>query len=796
MVLKQHISDAFRTLGLTPDVDFDEAKLVYKKLALKHHPDRCYGDAEATERFQEVGAAWEILQEHYEDPAASEEMEFSGNHGHFTARSFAQYMFKMDMEEFLFFCVYQFDEEMANRHDRRQRARFRRQRQGASGSGVYGFSPFWVSEQQGRQENQRYTRQAQAKVNEEYAARVRRWEKQLAAEEAELLRTRKEEIAMSRERQQARGRAMTAGHAGDFITMRSVIEQYDIDVNAGKDGFDRILHVAARKGDADILNFLVESRRADLTCLNGEKLTPFHVAAKYGNLEAVKYFIDIQRCHPSKAAENGQTPLQLAMGSVSHAKDVDTLAHLVALLVKPAPVHDVTRCWSIIENEMEKADEDMRQTLTKIKDALLTKNGFVPYDFPSRPSSSQADSDSASPGFGEGQSKKARLRRNRREREEKELKEAKLRKEAEKQARVDADLRKSEENKRREQERRDREMAERLRIEEEARQKAEQEQMQRDAAIRAEQEAAWRAEAESERLRELQRQQAEAAERERLERERITLEERARQRAEAKSRKEAEERVRYEQQAIKEKAKREAEAKRQAEEKARHDRAETEEEAKQKAELRARREAEARARADVAHRARMEKEAVDQLAREQEKARRQARSAETERRQMFEKRERERAEAQRHAEAAREAELRKTKIQAFVPISPPLTPVAVRMAWDMTEEPFQTQTADMDSALFDPPMKRGAMSLEPEAFKRPSYTSLYEDFQTAEQDSYLFGGPADPFEPSAVVVKMASRRHASAEAHGNRGRGRGRGRGQWRARSRGRGRGRGAAGQT
>lgn len=45
-------------------------------------PDKNYGDYEATQKFQEVSAAWEIVQRHYDNPASSHQPEgFSSGRG-------------------------------------------------------------------------------------------------------------------------------------------------------------------------------------------------------------------------------------------------------------------------------------------------------------------------------------------------------------------------------------------------------------------------------------------------------------------------------------------------------------------------------------------------------------------------------------------------------------------------------------------------------------------------------------------------------------------------------------------
>lgn len=54
-------TDYYRVLGVAPDASKAEIKQAYRTLALRYHPDRNPGDAEAEARFQEVRAAYEVL---------------------------------------------------------------------------------------------------------------------------------------------------------------------------------------------------------------------------------------------------------------------------------------------------------------------------------------------------------------------------------------------------------------------------------------------------------------------------------------------------------------------------------------------------------------------------------------------------------------------------------------------------------------------------------------------------------------------------------------------------------------
>jgi molecular chaperone DnaJ len=53
--------DYYEVLGVAKDVGPDELRKAYKKLALKHHPDRNQGDAEAEAKFKEATEAFGIL---------------------------------------------------------------------------------------------------------------------------------------------------------------------------------------------------------------------------------------------------------------------------------------------------------------------------------------------------------------------------------------------------------------------------------------------------------------------------------------------------------------------------------------------------------------------------------------------------------------------------------------------------------------------------------------------------------------------------------------------------------------
>ncbi len=53
--------DYYAVLGVSRNASSEEIKRAFRTLALKYHPDRNPGDAEAERRFREVAEAWEVL---------------------------------------------------------------------------------------------------------------------------------------------------------------------------------------------------------------------------------------------------------------------------------------------------------------------------------------------------------------------------------------------------------------------------------------------------------------------------------------------------------------------------------------------------------------------------------------------------------------------------------------------------------------------------------------------------------------------------------------------------------------
>ena len=56
-------NDYYQTLGVGREATAAEIKKAYKKLAMKHHPDRNQGDKSSEKKFKELSEAYEVLKD-------------------------------------------------------------------------------------------------------------------------------------------------------------------------------------------------------------------------------------------------------------------------------------------------------------------------------------------------------------------------------------------------------------------------------------------------------------------------------------------------------------------------------------------------------------------------------------------------------------------------------------------------------------------------------------------------------------------------------------------------------------
>ncbi len=77
----------YDVLGVSKTASDADIRTAFKTLALKHHPDKNFNDAEATKRFKEINEAYSILK----DPAARAQYDKRGTRPEFVKHPFEDF---------------------------------------------------------------------------------------------------------------------------------------------------------------------------------------------------------------------------------------------------------------------------------------------------------------------------------------------------------------------------------------------------------------------------------------------------------------------------------------------------------------------------------------------------------------------------------------------------------------------------------------------------------------------------------------------------------------------------------
>ena len=70
--------DFYDVLGVSKNASPEELKSAYRKLAVKHHPDKNPGDKASEEKFKEAGEAYGILSDQEKKEGSSKDGDKSG----------------------------------------------------------------------------------------------------------------------------------------------------------------------------------------------------------------------------------------------------------------------------------------------------------------------------------------------------------------------------------------------------------------------------------------------------------------------------------------------------------------------------------------------------------------------------------------------------------------------------------------------------------------------------------------------------------------------------------------------
>ncbi|KAI0748076.1 hypothetical protein C8Q80DRAFT_1170004 [Daedaleopsis nitida] len=363
------VAEAYAVLGLSEDASLEVVKSTYKQLALKTHPDKNPGNADATAQFQRISEAYDTLVRHLDRPAAlphgGHSHSHSHSHSHFQFHPFGyddedyydddDYYYEddyydeyeSDYEERMDFFKFLFEELMrghASRDAHRQyRRQYRRPQTPAESEEQYSARLRRAREEQEQAAERRAREEANRKANQERERERQRREagerqrKKNSAKKAEAAASRmtvEQKVRTQQEQAQTRrSDVFAAARRKNADVVKKGVWEDNVDASGveilkGSEGFvkdppadvkETLLHIASNNGDLDLVQWL-DSHSAEPDERNGEDMTAFHIALKRGHAKIVTHFFE---AYPPKDADHAaiyrspepRSNIQLALDS-------------------------------------------------------------------------------------------------------------------------------------------------------------------------------------------------------------------------------------------------------------------------------------------------------------------------------------------------------------------------------------------------------------------------------------------------------------------------------------------------
>ncbi|KAG6331579.1 hypothetical protein ID866_7511 [Astraeus odoratus] len=288
MVKQAAVSEAYALLGLEQGATLEQVRSVYKQKALRTHPDKNPGNAEATTQFQQLGEAYSIIQKHLQ----------SGGHsyGDDDYYSDADSQYDSDDDYFYFhdddvearraeFFKHLFEEIYNGRYGDRYR-----HYAGSNRGYHYQRTPDTPEERRARMQSEREERERAEQRREQqkaerkaFEARMREKERKEAEErqrakaaskkaEAEKRRQKAAETAEAQQQraQTLRSATFAAARTGDAKLVKKGVWEDSVDPAGGEvktgcekfvkehpqDPKETLLHIASQHGDVDLVEWL------------------------------------------------------------------------------------------------------------------------------------------------------------------------------------------------------------------------------------------------------------------------------------------------------------------------------------------------------------------------------------------------------------------------------------------------------------------------------------------------------------------------------------------------------------